>query len=78
MPMANQPTNQSVRVLIALDEDGRVRECVVLTDNRQADELFYKLKEVWGAMNVAMASRRIDDLPVNLEEKIDDVTEIIQ
>jgi hypothetical protein len=38
----------TVRVLIALDEDARVRECVVLTDNRQADELYQRLRSIWG------------------------------
>ena len=42
-PLTATPTTQppltSVRVLIALDEDARVRECVVLTDDRQSDEL---------------------------------------
>jgi len=66
----------SVRVLIALDEDGRLRECIVLTDTRQADELYQRLRGIWGGANVAMASRRIDDLPTNLGEKIPDVTEI--
>ena len=69
---------ESVRVLIALDEDARVRECVVLTDHRQADELYQRLRKIWGGANVAMASRAIDQLPRNLEEKIPDVTEIIQ
>jgi hypothetical protein len=68
----------SVRVLIALDEDARVRECIVLTDDRQADELYQRLRKIWGGANVAMASRAIDQLPRNLEEKIPDVTEIIQ
>lgn len=68
----------SVRVLIALDEDARVRECVVLTDKQQADDLFQRLRSIWGGANVAMASRRIDDLPLNLHEKISEVTEIVQ
>lgn len=70
--------DKSVRVLIALDEDARVRECVVLTDKRQADELFHRLQSIWGGANVAMASRYIDDLPFNLQEKASEVTDIIQ
>jgi hypothetical protein len=82
-----QATNQAepertemnnVKVLIALDEDARVRECVVLTDDRQADELYHRLRRIWGGANVAMASRAIDQLPRNLEEKIPDVTGILQ
>lgn len=68
----------SVRVLIALDEDARVRECVVLTDRKQADELYHRLRDIWGGANVAMASRAIDALPLNLHEKIAEVTEIVQ
>lgn len=71
-------TSGNVYVLIALDEDARVRECVVLTDTRQASELFQKLRGIWGGANVAMASRRIDALPMNLHEKMESVTEIIQ
>ena len=69
---------KSVRVLIALDEDGRVRECVVLTDTRQADELYQRLRKVWGGANVAMASRAVDELPDNLQEKMPATTDIIQ
>lgn len=46
---------KSVKVLIALDEDARVRECIVLIDTRQADELYARLRRIWGGANVAMA-----------------------
>ena len=68
----------SVRVLIALDEDGRLRECIVLTDTRQADELYQRLRGIWGGANVAMASRAIDSLPLNLQEKMEAITDIVQ
>lgn len=70
--------NKSVRVLIALDEDARVRECIVLTDNRQADEIYHRLRSIWGGANVAMASRRVDDLPSNLQERVSETTDIVQ
>lgn len=68
----------NVRVLIALDEDARVRECVVLTDKKQADDLYHRLRKIWGGANVAIASRRIDEIPLNLHEKIAEITEIVQ
>lgn len=68
----------TVQVLIALDEDARVRECVVLTDQRQADDLYHRLRKIWGGANVAMASRAIDELPRNLEEKMPIITSIVQ
>lgn len=69
---------QSVKVLIAIDEDGRVRECVVLTDQIQAADLYRRLRKIWGGANVAMASRAVDAIPKNLEERIPNVTDIIQ
>lgn len=69
----------NVRVLIALDEDGRVRECIVLTDERQAQQLYGRLRKVWGGANVAMASRLVDDVPSNLQDRETQiVTEIVQ
>lgn len=70
--------SQSVLVLIALDEDARVRECIVLTDGPQANDLFKRLRKIWGGANVAMASRKVDDLPMNLREKLTEVTDIVQ
>lgn len=70
--------NQSVRVLIALDEDARVRECIVLTDTRQADDLYQRLRSIWGGANVAMASRAVDELPANLNNKYAHPMEIVQ
>lgn len=68
----------NVHVLIALDEDTRVRECVVLTDDRQAHDLLRRLRKIWGGAHVAMASREIDSVPLNLHEKVATITGIVQ
>jgi DNA-binding transcriptional regulator of glucitol operon len=55
-----------VYVLVAIDEDQRVRECIVVRDMAVAGRLFDALREIWGGRNVCMASRLIDDIPENV------------
>lgn len=56
----------NVYVLIAIDDDYRVRECVVVSELEKAQELFAKLREIWGGDKVCMASRAVDEIPENL------------
>lgn len=56
----------SIYVLIAVDEDGRVRECVPVSDLKTAQDLYAILREIWGGANVCMTSRKVDDIPDNL------------
>lgn len=70
---------RGVFILVAVDEDGRVRECIALTDDRQAQELYGRLRGIWGGANVAMASRLVDDVPANLHDRETEfVSEIVQ
>jgi len=57
---------QHVYVLIAVDEDERVRESFVVTDYERARQLFARLQEIWGGARVALASRFVDDVPQNV------------
>jgi hypothetical protein len=54
-------------VLIAVDDDYCVRECIVVTSLPLAQELHGKLKSIWGGEKVCMAARAIDAVPDNLE-----------
>lgn len=56
----------SIYILIAVDEDYRVRECVPVRDLRTAQDLYAQLREIWGGRYVCMASRCVDDIPDNL------------
>jgi len=57
---------QHVYVLIAVDEDEKVRESFVVTDYERAKLLFARLQEIWGGARVALASRFVDDVPPNV------------
>ncbi len=54
-----------VNVIIAI-KDGRVAECIVTEDKKLGDSLFKRLREIYGGANVALWSRRIDEVPVSL------------
>lgn len=54
-------------VLIAIDNDYRVRECIVVTSLPLATELYDKLKAIWGGEKACMAARAINAVPNNLE-----------
>lgn len=70
---------RGIFVLVAIDDNGRVRECIPLTDDRQAQDLYLRLRGIWGGANVAMASRLVDDVPPNLHDReTQTVTEIVQ
>lgn len=70
---------RGVFILVAIDEDVRVRECIALTDDHQAQEVYAALQGIWGGSNVAMASRLIDDVPSTLHDRdTQTVTEIVQ
>lgn len=56
----------SVYILIAVDDDLRVRECVVVTSLPLANDLEKVLIGTWGASHVYMASRVVDEVPQNL------------
>lgn len=56
----------SVYVLIAVDDDLGVRECVVVTSLPLANDLEKVLIRTWGASHVCMASRVVDEVPQNL------------
>lgn len=60
----NQVTE--VYVLIAIDDDYRVRECIVVQSLPLATGLRDKLKGIWGGEKVYMASRVVDLVPANL------------
>ncbi len=54
-------------VVIAIDEDYRVRECVVVTDLPMAHRLRDHLRGIWGDEKVCLLPRAIDAVPGNLE-----------
>jgi len=56
----------SVYVLIAVDDELRVRECVVVTSPPLAGDLERVLIKTWGGSHVCMASRAVDEVPQNL------------
>jgi hypothetical protein len=60
-------TGSNCYVLIAIDDDYRVRECIVVTSLLLATELHDKLKGIWGGEKVCLAARAIDAVPDNLE-----------
>jgi hypothetical protein len=60
-------TGSDCYVLIAIDDDYRVRECIVVTSLPLAQELYGKLRRIWGGEKVCMAARAIDAVPDNLE-----------
>lgn len=69
-----------VYVLIAVDEDYRVRECFVLpaAEKETAWKLYDRLREIWGGRYVALASRAIGWVPQNvvaytMSKDIDDI-----
>jgi hypothetical protein len=60
-------TGSDCYVLIAIDDDYKVRECIVVTSLPLAQELYEKLRGIWGGDKVCMAARAIDAVPNNLE-----------
>lgn len=56
----------STYVLIALDSDYRVRECVPVSDLKTAQDLYALLRTLYDGDKVAMLSREVDDIPQNL------------
>jgi hypothetical protein len=54
-------------VLIAIDDDYKVRECIVVTSLPLARELYDQLRGIWGGEKVCMAARAVDAVPDNLE-----------
>jgi hypothetical protein len=56
----------SIYILIAVDDDCRVRECVPVSDLKTAQDLYAILREIWGGSKVCVASRCVDDIPDNL------------
>lgn len=55
---------QNVFVVFAIDDDYRVKECLVVTDVKVASQLRVSLSEIWGGSRVGFASRFVDDVPV--------------
>lgn len=51
----------SVYVVVAMDEDCRVRECFVRSDMNEAWTLYKTLGSLYGGANVCMANRLLDD-----------------
>ena len=60
-------TGSDCYVLIAINDDYKVRECIVVISLPLAQELYDKLREIWGGDKVCMAARAIDAVPNNLE-----------
>jgi len=58
----------TVYVAIAVDDDLRVRECVVVSTLSLAKELEDILQKTWGASHICLASRAVDEIPTNLIE----------
>ena len=54
-------------VLIA-NEQEVVKECIVVKNNTTASVLFDILRDIYGSENVAMCSRGLDDVPVNIQQ----------
>ena len=65
--MKTAKTGSSCYVLIAIDDNYRVRECIVVTSLPLAQELYDKLRGIWGGEKVCMAARAIDAVPNNLK-----------
>jgi hypothetical protein len=59
---------QYINILIAIDDNKRVRECIVISKHDKALEIFKKLQIIWGGNNVALCCRLIDDIPDNILE----------
>lgn len=59
--------NASVYVVIANDEE-RVKECFVFDDADEADGIFKRLKIIYGGANVALCSRKVNDIPFALQQ----------
>ena len=59
----------SIYVLIAL-EDGKVKECITVSDLETATRIENALRKTYGGANVAMCSRQIDDIPLLIHERI--------
>lgn len=58
---------QSVYVLIA-NEGERVKECIVVSDSTIAHTLFHILKRIYGGACVAMISRAVNEVPLNIQQ----------
>lgn len=58
-------TRLSVYVVIALDGH-EMKECVVLSDHAEALGLYHRLQAIWGGEFVAMASRQVNEIPLNI------------
>lgn len=56
----------NIYVVVAMDEDNRLRECYALTDLSQAQEVYGHLRNLYGGRNAALASRIVDAPPINL------------
>lgn len=69
-----------VYVVIAIDEDYRVKECLVISDRDQAEKMYLSLGKIWGGSRVCMASRLVDNIPsFNLSNLFDqEIDELIQ
>lgn len=52
---------QSVYVVVAMDDDCRVRECYVRSDMDEAMALRETLSGIYGGRNVCVANRGVDD-----------------
>lgn len=62
--------NTSVYVVIANEEE-KVKKCIVFDDFDKAYEIFEKLKTIYGGANVALCSRKINDMPSLLQQEIE-------
>jgi hypothetical protein len=55
-----------VYVLAATDDDGKVKECIVVEDGGIARSLYDTLQQLYGSQRVYLTSRRIDEMPANI------------
>lgn len=60
----------NIYILIAIDDDYRVRECVAVTSLPLASDLEKVLIKTWGGSRVCLASRAVDEVPQNLLDAI--------
>lgn len=60
--------SRTVYVLVANDCE-KVKECIVVRKQKNADRLYAQLRDIYGGANVCMASRRINRIPFLLTER---------
>lgn len=53
--------------VVVASAHGKVSECAVLTDVKEATGVFKRLRDTWGDNNVCMAARKLNDLPLRLK-----------